>query len=339
MEGAAQWRKLWPCLFVALLAFGIAPLSLSAPAIGAEDALTSQAAGSETTIPRGYVNNSTCTSCHKVQADSFRNTMMGHLMLGQPRDEQEGLACQSCHGPGREHLRHPHKPSPGFLSFTETSFTTIKFENERCLECHQNGARAFWQASTHAFRGIRCVDCHAIMCPVTASELPSPHKDSPLGMEFVNPFIVTRNETQVCLRCHLDKKMEINLPSHMPLREGLMTCTDCHNPHGGPYPHHLRAATVNQVCYRCHAEKRGPFLWMHAPVAMNCLNCHLPHGSVNQHMLVINMPLLCQRCHIGTHHPSSPHSVGQIFVINQQCANCHSQIHGSNSPGGRYFTR
>jgi DmsE family decaheme c-type cytochrome len=133
--------------------------------------------------------------------------------------------------------------------------------------------------------------------------------------------------------------MEINLPSHMPLREGLMTCTDCHNPHGGPYQKQLRAAMVNEVCYRCHAEKRGPFLWMHAPVAMNCINCHVPHGSVNQHMLVINMPVLCQRCHIGTSHPSQPHRRGQIFVINQQCANCHSQIHGSNSPGGRYFTR
>ena len=80
-----------------------------------------------------------------------------------------------------------------------------------------------------------------------------------------------------------------------------------------PIQQQLRAAMVNEVCYRCHAEKRGPFLWMHAPVAMNCLNCHLPHGSVNQHMLVINMPVLCQRCHIGTRHPSEPHRSGTNF--------------------------
>ena len=355
MEGEHSARKFWAGLCAALIAFGIASLSSSTPAIGAEGSLLSQAlsqalsptapsattaAPSATTLPHGYVRNSTCTGCHEVQVKSFGQTMMGHLMLARPRDEQEALACQTCHGPGREHVRHPSKPAPGFVKFHETSFAEIKLENERCLQCHQRGERAFWQVSTHATRGIRCVDCHAVMCPVTESALPQPQlKKSPLGMEIINPFMVTRAETQVCLRCHLDKKMEINLPSHMPLREGLMVCTDCHNPHGGPYQHQLRAAMVNEVCYRCHAEKRGPILWMHAPAAMNCLNCHVPHGSVNQHMLVINMPLLCQRCHIGTHHPSSPHAKGQIFVINQQCANCHSQIHGSNSPGGRYFTR
>ena len=31
---------------------------------------------------------------------------------------------------------------------------------------------------------------------------------------------------------------------------------------------------------RC-AEKRGPFLWEHAPVVENCTNCHTPHGSAN----------------------------------------------------------
>jgi predicted CXXCH cytochrome family protein len=305
------------------------PASAGATAVGYE-------------LPPGYVDNSTCIRCHKVEGKDFPKTMMGHLMMRNPRDEQERLGCQGCHGAGRDHMRHPHKPSPGFLSFRETSLELVKVENDRCLECHENGPRAFWRASTHAFRSVRCVDCHTVMCPVTVSEEPSPQvRKSPLTVNFVNPFVVTRNETQVCLRCHLRKKMEINLPSHMPLREGLMVCTDCHNPHGGPYPHQLRAATVNEVCYRCHAEKRGPFLWLHAPVIMNCLNCHNPHGSINQHLLQIREPLLCQRCHIGTFHPSSPKAPGfsTVFLVGQSCTHCHSQIHGSNSPGGRVFTR
>ncbi len=340
MEGERISRKFWAGLFVPLLVFGIASLSSPTLAIGAEGPLASQGTASGTTLPPGYVHNDTCTSCHDVQVKSFGKTMMGHLMMGRSRDEQEGLGCQACHGPGREHLRHPSKPSPGFLSFRETTFKDIKIENERCLACHQNGARAFWQASTHAFRGVRCVDCHAVMCPVTASALPSAQiKDSPLSTNFINPFVVTRPETQVCIRCHLDKKMQMNLPSNMPLREGLMTCTDCHNPHGGPYPKQLKAATVNEVCYTCHAEKRGPFLWMHAPVAMDCLNCHTPHGSVNLHMLTIREPLLCQQCHIGMDHGSTPQRAISAFVLTQSCTHCHSQMHGSNSPGGRLFTR
>jgi DmsE family decaheme c-type cytochrome len=319
---------------------GAQPAASSITKSSAPAAAPESAASPAVQLPPGYVDNSTCTRCHEVETKNFKTTMMGHVLTGRPRDEQERLGCQACHGGGREHLRHPHKPSPGFLSFKEKSFDFIKMENARCLQCHQSGERAFWQASTHAFRGVRCVDCHNAMCPVTITEEQTHQiRKSPLSTSFVNPFIVTRPETQVCLRCHLRKRMQINLPSHMPVREGLMTCVDCHNPHGGPYPHQLRAATVNEVCYRCHAQKRGPFLWIHVPVVMNCLNCHDPHGSVNLHMLVINLPMLCQRCHIGTHHPSSPHKPGQIYVINQQCTNCHSQIHGSNSPGGRVFTR
>ncbi len=301
-----------------------------------------------------YVGSAVCKSCHSAAAKEFSKTMMGKIFIAHPRDEEERQGCETCHGPGSLYMKEMaaamgkgHKAddvgkgpaADGLVTFRKNA-ESEETQNQVCLNCHERGERAFWRASTHAFRGVRCVDCHNVMRAVTAAEEQNAQiRKSPLSTEFVNPFVVMRPETQVCLRCHLQKRMEINLPSHMPIREGSMVCTDCHNPHGGPYPHQLRAATVNEVCYMCHAEKRGPFLWMHAPVAMNCMNCHLPHGSVNQHLLVINMPLLCQRCHIGSSHPSQPHRAGQIYVINQQCANCHSQIHGSNSPGGRYFTR
>ncbi len=301
-----------------------------------------------------YVGSAVCKACHSALVKEFSRTTMGKIFIAHPRDEVERQSCEGCHGPGSRYIkdmtaamgkgRKPDEvgagPAAGGLITFRKGAEPDETQNQVCLNCHEKGERAFWRASTHAFRSVRCVDCHTVMGAVTAAEQPNPQiRNSPLSAEFANPFVVTRSETQVCLRCHLQKRMEINLPSHMPIREGSMVCTDCHNPHGGPYPHQLRAATVNEVCYQCHAEKRGPFLWMHAPVAMNCLNCHKPHGSINQHLLVINLPLLCQRCHIGTHHPSSPHKAGQIYVINQQCANCHSQIHGSNSPGGRYFTR
>jgi DmsE family decaheme c-type cytochrome len=358
MQGQHQrfWIPLVGLLFVLGLPLAGAPVAIGAQGgsillgtVGSSAPAKVQEHGSQpdpaataspaTETRPGYVDNSTCIKCHEVEGKTFKNTMMGHLMMVNPRDERERLSCQECHGPGRDHVRHPHKPALNFVTFRLTPREPADVQNDRCLECHQNGERTFWKASTHAFRGVRCVDCHTVMCPVTASVQINQVKTSPLSTQFITPFIVTRNETQVCLRCHLRKKMEINLPSHMPLREGLMTCVDCHNPHGGPYPRQLRAATVNEVCYRCHAEKRGPFLWIHAPVMMNCLNCHNPHGSVNQHMLLIRQPLLCQRCHIGSHHPSTPQKRVSVFVFNQSCSNCHSQIHGSNSPGGRVFTR
>ena len=72
-------------------------------------------------------------------------------------------------------------------------------------------------------------------------------------------------------------------------------CSDCHNPMGGPGDTKaLKEFTVNETCYNCHADKRGPLLWEHQPVRENCLNCHTPHGS-NQPRLMIeptSLPLL-----------------------------------------------
>src|SRR3546814_10573820 len=103
--------------------------------------------------------------------------------------------------------------------------------------------------------------------------------------------------------------------SHMPLPEGQMACVDCHNPHGTINVALLKTDTVNETCYQCHAKKRGPFLFEHAPVRENCLNCHTPHGS-NQHaLLVAPVPMLCQQCHSHSRHPrSEARRVGKACV-------------------------
>ena len=101
-------------------------------------------------------------------------------------------------------------------------------------------------------------------------------------------------EIDTCSQCHKNKRAEIWRTSHMPVREGKMTCSSCHNPHGSFGESLLKEATVNDTCYKCHAEKRGPFLFEHAPVRESCTNCHDPHGSVNDFMLKISRPRLCQ---------------------------------------------
>src|SRR5271166_3136204 len=310
-------------------------------------ASTPVAASPQSTAPASYLGDKACEGCHQGITHDFSQTMMGKIMLEHPRNELQGRGCESCHGPGSRYVgamaqamgraEKPdevmHGPSTaGVVSFRADSGETADQQNAVCLNCHNNGAQAFWHASTHAFRGLRCTDCHTIMRQI------SPRFQLASAMES-NPFIITRPETQVCLRCHLNQKMEMMLPSHMPLFEGLMTCTDCHNPHGGPYPDQLVRATVNETCYICHAGKRGPFLWIHPPVLQNCLNCHDPHGAINRSMLKLRPPRLCQQCHIGTFHPGTPSGKGTVFVFSQSCTNCHSAVHGSNAPGGIDLTR
>ena len=100
--------------------------------------------------------------------------------------------------------------------------------------------------------------------------------------------------------------------------------------------------TIDESCVSCHAEKRGPFLWEHAPVAESCTTCHDPHGSNNERMLVAKQPFLCQRCHVTSRHPPTVYdgfvlknSQNANKIYGRSCVVCHQQIHGSNAPSGK----
>ncbi len=55
----------------------------------------------------------------------------------------------------------------------------------------------------------------------------------------------------------------------MPVREGKLQCSSCHNPHGTITEKLIAENSVNELCYRCHLDKRGPFLGENPPVREN----------------------------------------------------------------------
>ena len=267
------------------------------------------------------VGSDVCRACHGDVAAPWEATGMGRVFLKAPRNDLEAEGCEACHGPGSEHVRNAGDTTRIFR-FGKASPASVAEKNARCLQCHENGARHAWLGSAHESRNIACVDCHTVMQQI------SPEK------QLAKPTV-----EQVCYQCHLQRRAQAQLSSHMPVREGKVSCKDCHNPHGTSTAKLLLAGTVNEVCYTCHPERRGPFLWEHAPVTENCLNCHDAHGSVNDNLLKVRVPRLCQRCHIETRHPTTPQSAASRFAFNRGCLNCHSQIHGSNHPSGVRFHR
>jgi DmsE family decaheme c-type cytochrome len=157
-----------------------------------------------------------------------------------------------------------------------------------------------------------------------------------------------KGETQVetCIQCHAKEVNKVRKASHMPVREGKMECSTCHNAHGSQNVKMLREGTsITESCASCHAEKRGPFLFEHAVGRENCVTCHDPHGSNNDRMLVAKVPMLCQRCHIHSRHPATIYDGTQVTnrsnrVAGRSCLNCHGMVHGSNHPSsGKYFMR
>ncbi len=279
--------------------------------------------------PDGYVGAEACKECHEDSYSRFAGTKMGKLFLRHPRNQVERLACENCHGPGRAHVEQGggRGPDARLITFARNDPTPIAARNQVCLTCHTKGARLFWEGSPHDSRDVACTSCHRVMRDV-----------SPKAQ------LARATEIETCGTCHVKQRAQQFRSSHMPLREGKMTCTSCHNPHGTVTPALLKDISTNDTCYACHAEKRGPFLWEHAPVIESCVNCHDPHGSNHENMLKMAKPRLCQQCHVETRHPTRPWGQEQApgnlrFVRGRACTNCHINIHGSNHPSGFAFTR
>jgi DmsE family decaheme c-type cytochrome len=260
-----------------------------------------------------------CRACHQEQAKTFRHS----------NHAQQSVECEDCHGSGSLHLT------------SDTHEKIIKFgklkaepANGVCLWCHAKSDHVSnWFSGAHEAKGVRCIDCHTI------------HEGGARGerMAFASSGSEVRGERRAlasrrelnekCLQCHRKQEAQADLPYHHPIREGKMSCVDCHDPHGGSAGNNLNSASANELCFQCHAEFQGPFSFQHPPVNEDCMKCHSPHGSPNQNLLAVSQPALCLQCH-------SAHHNGSGLPLVDRCTNCHNAIHGSDIPsatGGSKF--
>ena len=311
-------------LFIASLATSIVyTASLSGEAREATD--DSDAAGTQAAAPAppqaGYIGSEACATCHTGYDRSIAGSKHGQVR--DPRTPAAAQGCESCHGPGEAHSQDPEKIKP--RQFDKISAKAV---SDTCTTCHNRGPHALWQGSQHEARNVSCVTCHSVHQP----------KSEKAQLKAVN-------QQQQCVTCHRDKVAKLDRSGHMPVREGKMECSSCHNPHGSTNVRLLKVGnSINEACTTCHAEKRGPYLFEHAGISGDsCATCHDPHGSSNDRMLVAKLPFLCQRCHNHTRHPSTIYD-GRVTqssnrLYSRSCVTCHSAIHGSNHPAGSTFLR
>jgi DmsE family decaheme c-type cytochrome len=254
-----------------------------------------------------YAGTDVCMACHdEVYRKHFEGTP--HFQTAK----KDGHGCESCHGPGSEHVAGGGDKTK-IVSFAELSPSEA---SRRCLQCHGNAQeRRHFPASVHAGNDVGCLDCH------------SPHHAREAQ------HLLVKSQPELCYGCHSSTRADFARPYRHRVNEGLVQCSDCHNVHGAASLRQLRPSLGGDaVCYKCHVDKQGPYVYEHLPVKTEgCGSCHAAHGSSNPRLLrVSQVNLLCLQCHsFPAAGPIGPaHNQSQK---NQACILCHTAIHGSNA--------
>ncbi len=320
-------------------------LGMCAMALGCCWAASTRAYASDD-VTAALARDAPCTVCH--------NAATGHVPAIDAsrhgnRADSRTPGCQNCHGPSDAHMSDPTGAPPTVVFGAKSKHLSPAADrNASCLTCHDKNVlpRTNWAGSVHESQGLACTSCHNI--------------------HAADQRVLSKaTQAEVCFTCHQAQRAQVrHLSGHPLAKTGIgsppkMACSDCHDPHGSIGPTLLRTASVNETCYTCHADKRGPFLWEHVPVVDDCTSCHTPHGSVNQALLKTRPPFLCQECHSGDHaaqiNSGANLGGGSVTTINgaqqlaaaapraqlaaRACLNCHVLIHGSNHPAGAKFQR
>lgn len=255
----------------------------------------------ETSVTGSAPTEKVCTDCHD-------NT--------DAKVHEYHSDCLTCHIDAESHRKTP-KILPDKVITAES-----------CQSCHATGKgtsdeahRMNFAVSDHSKAGVQCTDCHGI------------HKDKVSKQSNVADLKLDKN-AKLCITCHQDVLARFNMISHHPLKEGAITCTDCHNQHDSSK---TTLGGKTEQCTKCHQAVRGPYVFEHPPAVEDCANCHNPHGTPNRRLLDVAQPMQCLQCHsqpdnrhgqpAGVTNNVTSTISGAVF---RNCYSCHAAIHGSS---------
>jgi predicted CXXCH cytochrome family protein len=256
------------------------------------------------------------------------------------------LAAISCRTANRSVVVLPEVPGAKYIGSKE------------CEQCHDQIYRDF-QTADHArliARGPNalsagCESCHGpgSVHAESGGEVKPPYSFTagrPASDSFGarTPVPPARSIENACFQCHGNIRGKFDLPSHHPVPEGKMSCTDCHPPHKGSayFAGGTSLVRENEGCLSCHPSQRGPYAFEHEALREGCTVCHAAHGSVNTKMLTERDSNLCLKCHF------QQISGGQLLIGGSDhsrrvqqgtcwSAGCHEAVHGSRvSPSLRF---
>jgi predicted CXXCH cytochrome family protein len=238
-----------------------------------------------------------CAGCHLTGWERYQDKATGQYLVravndpagdmnidDDPELDEINIGCESCHGAGSEHVgtngRSRFIVNPRYLSAERSSVV--------CGRCHDRrqgygGPTAGYtqpisEAGALARPGI---SRHELITKYTDPIKKGPTMQGPGREDNIWLDNVHSNKPHQQYSDFLKSKMYRN-------DRLLVTCSDCHDLHGGPYPRflvHDPDDSSSPLCQRCHAVD----VLSHMETKLNakmrgqltrCTDCHMP-GTAN----------------------------------------------------------
>ncbi len=197
----------------------------------------------------GFTFNTSCYSCHVSQLQNNYNLTSNSYHTSW---KENGINCETCHGPSAEHIRVCMEAKEGEVPQDLKIIRTKIFEPEQ----HNSS----------------CGTCHAKMRPITASYIP--------GQKFFDHFDLTTLENPDFYPDGRDLGENYTYTTWLQSRcmeEGQLDCIHCHTSSGR---YRFAKNDPYNACMPCHEDKiNGIEAHSFHPAnseIVTCVSCHMP---------------------------------------------------------------
>lgn len=268
--------------------------------------------------------NQNCIGCH---ATAGQPQVDGSDYIPRTRVAEYGIACESCHGPGQEHIRANSSPRRRYALHRSTDADPTIVNPARvsphrsaeiCGQCHAaryNVKQADWLKD--GFDYWHRTD-------LTNARPLLPGKDLLHLTDLSDPAQASAHQS-LSSYFWSDGMIRVSGREYSGLAEtpcfqrGDMSCLSCHSMHQmtSPDDQLARGKDGNHACYQCHSgfEKQLARHTHHAAESSGslCYNCHMPHTTygllkgIRSHQLTspsvkssidTGRPNACNLCHL-----------------------------------------
>ena len=271
--------------------------------------------------------NYNCIYCHTTRPQP---RPQGSWENPDSRVAEQGIACESCHGPGETHTQANHNPVQRLA----------RRWNGEADPTIVNPAQLSPVLSSQV-----CGQCHGLRSSVQSDEALSvdgpayrPGQDMEKTMPLMRPRRIASqpylqeqlqaNPDYIRERYWSDGIVRVSGRDYNGLIEsecfqgGTLSCLSCHSMHESDPNDQLKAEMEgNEACLQCHASYRDKIeQHTHHPensAGSTCYNCHMPHTvygllkSIRSHYIDspdaelssrVGRPNACNLCHLDKSH-------------------------------------